>query len=384
MFWVIFDTSTKRDYYQDVHNLLAMPPGSILRYDYRSNHISDAALREAETGDLRVTDVLVAYAQSKNFKKGDADPSDSIAYEHGLWIGTRLAKLRSLHFKVNRYYFDLELLGYPFGNEQSMPTIMKQLALAQETPFEKWVALSGLDQDFQFLTTGTPSENWTSIINSIGNFPSQFAGDSFWRIAKITRGKQRSSIQPQIEDQTEDIDGQPVKTGVRATFQVFELDQLALQVECRLPEADEESRGKEASGPGRLVTFSAATGGPLTEFNDKSLPLRRYAMDWVGGDVQSTDRLDAQVAEIAMRTGPVTDGYPAGAGFALHFSVTKDPSRRFLALLLALLAVILLGVAAVIAKDQPGWAIASGAIGAVLGAIAGLMWTGRLKLPLGK
>jgi hypothetical protein len=70
MFWVMFDTSTRRDYYRDVHNLLALPPGSTLRYDYGEYHVSSAAKEEAEKGDASSKMVLIAYAQSKSFEKG--------------------------------------------------------------------------------------------------------------------------------------------------------------------------------------------------------------------------------------------------------------------------------------------------------------------------
>jgi hypothetical protein len=215
MFWVIFDTSTKRDYYRDVHNLLALPPGYTIRYDYNVRHISAPALEEAKRGDAGEKKVLVAYAQANNFRKGDADPVGVIPYAQGLWIGTRIAKMRHLLFSVNRYYFYLEMLGYPAPDDAAFGAIMQALTTAQDAPFINWVTMSNLDAQFGVLTRGTHSDNWAAVVNKIGNFPSQFAGDSFWRVAQIARGQQRSAIAPIIRDHSEVSAGHENITGVR-------------------------------------------------------------------------------------------------------------------------------------------------------------------------
>jgi len=259
MFWVIFDTSTRRDYYRDVHNLLALPPGSTIRYDYGEYHLSKAAVKEAKKANAASPRVLVAYAQSKSFSKGGADPRGAIAYDQGLWIGTRIANLSHLRFSVNRYYFDLELREYPAANDATFGAIIQALTAAQETPFVKWVAMSDLDGHFDSLTTSAASDSWASIVNRIGNFPSQFAGDSFWRIANVARGVQKSSLQPVIRDHTEIADGQEVKTGIEAVYPIFELDKLALQIESRMPEAGEEPRGQEPEAA-RTITFQMIEG----------------------------------------------------------------------------------------------------------------------------
>ncbi len=46
-FWVIFDTSTRPQYYQDVHNILALPEGFVYRYDYRTSQMSPSAVQAA-------------------------------------------------------------------------------------------------------------------------------------------------------------------------------------------------------------------------------------------------------------------------------------------------------------------------------------------------
>jgi|GEM_PF-3484908 len=381
MFWVIFDTSTKRDYYRDVHNLLALPPGSTYRYDYNERHLSAAALEEAKKGDASAKKVLVAYAQGKNFKKGDADPGGPIVYDQGLWIGTRIANLSHLQFSVNRYYFYLEMLEYPASDDAAFGAIMQALAATQDTPFVKWVAMSNLDARFDALTKGTASDNWASVINRIGSFPSQFAGDSFWRIAKVASGPLRATIQPVLRDHSEVSAGQET-TVVEAVFPIFELDRIALQIESRIPEAGEEPREKEPEAA-RTVAFEATADSPLGGLNGRTLGLRRYASDWIETEVGGSDRIDAQLCDLTMKTGPAAGAYPIGPEFSLRFEAAKKPGIGYIALLLAVFSAVSL-VAAGFLKDQLGLAIFLAALSVVVALIAFYLWSGRVKLPGGK
>jgi len=382
MFWVIFDTSTKRDYYRDVHNLLALPPGSMIRYDYNERHLSAAALEEAKKGDASAK-VLVAYAQDKNFRKEGADPVGPIAYEQGLWIGTRIAYLSHLQFSVNRYNFDLEMLEYPAADDVALGAIMQALVAIKDTPFVKWVAVSNLDARFDELTKGTASANWAAVINRIGNFPSQFAGDSFWRIAKVASGPKRSRIQPVLRDHSEVSASTETVTGVEAVFPIFELDKIALQIESRMPEAGKEPRGKEPEAS-RTIAFETAAKGPLGDLNGRTLTLRRYANDWIETEVKGSDRIDAQPCDLTMRTAPSTGAYPIGPELQLRFEATKNPVRSYFALLFGVVGAICAIVGVDLFKDYPAWGLILITAGVLLGVFAYYLWSGRVKLPGGK
>jgi hypothetical protein len=381
MFWVIFDTSTKRDYYRDVHNLLALPPGATIRYDYNQNHLSASALEEARKSSVFTKKVLVAYAQSKNFKKGGADPRGPIPYQQGLWVATRLANLRHLQFSVNRYYFYQEVLGFPATDETAFGAIIQ--ALGEDIPFVKWVAVSNLDNRFDTLGRGTASENWASVINQIGNFPSQFAGDSFWRITKVASGPLRSDIRPVIRDHSEVAGGSETITGVESVFPIFELDKMALQIESRLPEAAEEPKDKEPEAA-RNVTFETAPDSAIKDLNGRTLTLRRYAPEWIETEVGESDRISAQLCDLTMKTGPATGAYPIGPEFSLRFRAIKKPWRAYLALLSGIVGVVCVGVGTALLKDYLEWGIATVTIGVFLGVVAYFIWSGRVKLPGGK
>ncbi len=380
MFWVIFDTSTKRDYYRDVHNLLALPPGATIRYDYNEVHLSAAALAEARKADLAINKVLVAYAQHKKFEKGGADPEGPIPYEQGLWIGTRIARLRHLRHLDNRYYFDLQLADYPTYDVAALEPIMGKLAAAGEAPFRKWVAVSDLNIDPDSLARRTTSKNWTSVIDAIGTFPSQFAGDSFWRVAKIASGWRKTAVEPLLQNELEAEGNRDVKTGVQAVYPVSELARLALEIQSRMPESNEEPRDKEPE-TARTVTFSTAADGPLKGLNGKSLELRRYAAEWIQVDVSATDRVGAQESELTAVSEPSGGAFPIGPELRLKFQIEKQLARSYFGIVLAIASVLLLTIGAAVIKDHLGWGILWLLVGSILGVAATLLLTGRLVLP---
>ncbi len=383
MFWVIFDTSTKRDYYRDVHNLLAMSPGDTIRYDYNEKHLSPTASEKAGKGLNYADKVLLAYVQTRSFSKGDSDPVGPIPYEKGLWVGTRIALLRHLRLSVNRYYFYLEVLGYPDVNNAVFGEIMHGLAAAGDAPFSKWVATSELDAQFDALTQGAASDTWAAVINQIGVFPSQFAGDSFWRISKIVKGPQKSGVQPLLRERYEVVSGTKSISAIEAVFPILELDNVALEIESRLPETGEEPRSKEPE-VAREITFEAASDGPLKEFNSRTLTLRRYGRDSIEAEIDGTDRVSAKRYELRMKTGPATGSYPIGPEFPLRFEVAKSPIRAYLGLLFALVGVVSGVVGVAVLKDHIGWGVVLVAAGVLVGLVAYFLWSGKVKLPAPK
>jgi hypothetical protein len=384
MFWVIFDTSTKRDYYRDVHNLLALPPSSTIRYDYRENLFSAAAVAEARKGNASAKKVLLAYAQANNFEKGDDDPVSLLPHERTLWIGTRIANLSHLHATGGRYYFDLEVLGYPTPNEAAFMNIMRALSAAGDTPFERWVAMSDLEDQFAALTKGETADNWAAVVNRLGNFPSQFAGDSFWRIAKVANGASKINVSSTLRQHYEVMNGEGITTGVEAVFPIFELDRVALQIQSRLPERDDD----EPTGPEpeavRTITFATSQDGPIAGFNGKIWTLRRYEIDWIESDVSGSDRIDTQIVDLTLKTGPSEGGYPIGPELSLRFQSQKKPGTAYLAMVCAIGSVVSGIIGGAELKDNPGLAIALIIAAPLLMLITYYLWTGRVKLPGGK
>ena len=322
MFWVMFDTSTRRDNYRDVHNLLASPTGSIVRYGYHDRSLSSTAIVESKRRDI-ARNVLVAYAQGKTFKKGDPEPVGSLSFEQALWVGTRLATLRHLHHSANGYQFYLELLDYPAFDEMAMNAIIADLTATGDVPFTKLVAISNLNVEFMSLNSGHAQDNWASIVDRIGTPPSQFAGDSFWRVARIASGAQKADIRPLMRRHTEVESGKETITDIEAIFPLPELDQLAIQIESRRPNPNDEP------DQSRTITIATAGEGLLKDLNGRTLVPQRLGSDWFEAEVGATDRIAAQLFDVEFKTGPGADDYPIGPEFALRFHPTKHPLRSF-------------------------------------------------------
>src|SRR5260370_33998851 len=94
-FWVIFDTGTRPEYYRDVHNLLALPRGAVMRYDYRDTYLSERALRLAVNDAEAPAKILLIYGQKPGFTRGTGNDAAKGPAEQFRWVATRFGTLRS-------------------------------------------------------------------------------------------------------------------------------------------------------------------------------------------------------------------------------------------------------------------------------------------------
>jgi hypothetical protein len=381
MFWIIFDTSTKRDYYRDVHNLLALPPGGTIRYDYNKVHLTDGAIERAkETTNKRPSEVLLVYAQDRNFSKGGRDYIGPLSQADAFWIGTRLGLLRHLFDHVDRYYFDLEVTGYPSSDRDALSRILTPLISDSEVPFNKWVGISEANQDLAKLKVGGFAHNWSALVDTIGMAPSQFSGDSFWRIARILSGGNSAQVVPALEQRTMERDGQRVVTEVYGVYPVQELSSITVEVESRTPGPGAEPIESEPPTP-RTISFIASSDSSLAGLNGRTVVLRRYATDRIDGEVGATDRIKDVDVDLRLATGPDSGAFPTGPELTLHFRISKQPGRSYAALVLAVISAIFLVVGASIVKDYLEWGVVLIVLSVLGGVSARYLWTGSIKLP---
>src|SRR5271167_221309 len=94
-FWVIFDTGTRPEYYQDVHNLLALPKGAVMRYEYRKKYLSERALRWAIAEAAAPSRVVLIYGQKPGFTRGGDTAPAKPAAEELQWACTRFGTMRA-------------------------------------------------------------------------------------------------------------------------------------------------------------------------------------------------------------------------------------------------------------------------------------------------
>ena len=108
-FWIIFDTCTRIEYYQDVHNLLCLPSGSILRYNYNKKYFEEISLAFSTKGDYP-KDVLLLYGQFTKYEKGSSNDifrSFKESKQDYFIIPTRIASLKGIQNINEEIYLDI-------------------------------------------------------------------------------------------------------------------------------------------------------------------------------------------------------------------------------------------------------------------------------------
>ena len=158
---IVFDTCTKPPYYKDVHQLLALPEGSYLCYDYEEDLFNIDGLNALEEAIRTSTplDTFLFYGQFKDFKKGSPDPRGVFGLDNSIIIPTRYARIRNLAVEERRgsagqsranIKFHMELMGFPNPDAPVVENLIRALSERRELPFSKWVVAvpEGLDVEF--------------------------------------------------------------------------------------------------------------------------------------------------------------------------------------------------------------------------------------------
>jgi hypothetical protein len=181
-FWVIFDTGFKPPYYQDVHNILAMPHGSIVRYNYSEKYLSKEAVEFAKVFPNAPAKLLLAYCQYAGFKRGD-DRSKFTSSDQKIWTPTRLAEIVHIQVSAENYYFDIKLLDFPYLVKEAKNQIFSELQQKKEIPFDLLVMISSRHNELENLEERADKDtNWDSIVNWFQQEDTQFKDDSFWHL----------------------------------------------------------------------------------------------------------------------------------------------------------------------------------------------------------
>ena len=357
---VIFDTCTKPAYYTDVHRLLALPEGGVIRYDYSSNHIT-SEMRSAFDQSISFDTVLIAYAQARDYVKGQPAPHGIQKWEEMMWIGTRFARLLAVWSEQRdqdrRYFLALEMQGYPVRQEELAGSIFRPLHAQEEVPYKIWVAQSPMTEAGVFSAGDDLTQGWTTVINCIGDPPSQFAGDSFWRV-KTVRVSNRETHPT------------PVRSNNRMTnYRLPELASLELDFEVHSP----------IDRP-RSLLVKAPESGPLDDLNGSRQEIERYRPITVRGRTNASNLLRSRDALVGLRTEPKTNEYPEGSEAELIFTVRKSGWRILSAGFLAAVS-ITAGIFA--AQDSLGieLKILSALLVALTAVLTALVWTGKVGLP---
>jgi hypothetical protein len=323
--WILFDTATRPEYYGDVHEVIALPAGALITYQYRKHRLTEAAIAAAE-GRWRTMprDVLVIYGQDVDFVRGGAEPGDPPSTEQMRWQGLRCARLVACWIDGEHYNFQFKVTGYPQEAEQAR-AFAARLHEQEQAPFHKWVAFS--DQGLRGIGVKSDSGSgaWQRVVDVLNAAPMQFKDDMFWRVAPPQRSKF--------------LRGQPIRSRYR---RVHEGDYVRRQHHYVVPERCEfkmvvrthepsaaPARPSTAPVPEMAVTVS--DDGPLVVTSAPKQPLRRNAGIEIGVESKHSAKSETKTGELRLAS---TDTLASKQQVTLVFQVRLAPWKRALGIIM--------------------------------------------------
>ena len=382
---VVFDTCTKPPYYGDVHQLLALPAGAYLRYDYEEKHFSKEAidLLRAATGDMMPIDAILFYGQFNTYRKSEPDPSAILTVADSILIPTRYARIRNVAFDPriggggqprSNVIFQMELLGFPDPDAPAIQGLMQLLSNRQELPFSKWVAVAPEDVDLIGLRERS-TKLWGKVVDRLASRPSQFNGDVFWRIGHLEKisGIVGREIFPTPRSTN--------RFGEKEFFADYVLDPLAdyrVTITNIIPGTDDKEL------PAKTSVTAVEDTTKLLGLPERARELRRNDGAQFVFNVHRLDEMTTRYAKLLFETvvkdhaGP----FPAGSSAEISVAVRSSGYRLAGAILLAALgAAAGVGATAVAKNGDVAEAAFLGILGVVLLATASITFFGKLKIP---
>jgi hypothetical protein len=388
-FWVVFDTAARPDrpaYYRDVHDVLAYPVGGIVRYTYRDDyHSADAraqAVRAAENPDFGRDEVLVVYAQTRDYKTGNASPGPNTPSDSMFWVATRLGRMERIWRAGNNFDFDFTVKGYPAQNQEALDKILKGLIDGGEVPFSKWVAYVADETLLSPLRTSGPqvdaaNANWQSIVKAMGSPPSQFAGDLFWRVVSITDGK--GEVRTPVPYETK-ASGAALPTP-RMCYRFFEGEDFTLEIARHSPPT-QSLGGAGVTPPSDKVRIEIPSPAPLAPLGATEVRLRPTGSEKVPFRVARSDDLTNRLSTIRL-TSPTDGSWPVGPEVTWVIVIAKRPSTLVLGVLLPVFAAALVAIGTILLREQDLGKKVAGAICIAAGPLCllGAWWVLFRKVP---
>ena len=312
-FWVIFDTSTRPEYYQDVHNLLAHPTGAVMRYEYRDKYLSERALRFALNYSSAPTKVLFVYGQKSGFTRGSGDDKAKAPAKDLQWIGTRLGTMHAIPSTGGaNFFFDFSVDGYPKVDQLALNRLLTPLISHSETPFTKWVAVSDDLGAYNDLNRGDEEANWEAIVDGISKNDMQFRGDSFWRLKPTNPTAQAKLIRH-----------------VNAAGDTEEVRQISSQYElsaddvCTFEAISYSPSGRPSSQPSRTLNIHLDTGTPLIFEGPPDSDLRQYTGRTLRFRARRSEEDTVATQIVEFRTVSDQTVWPDGPNFSLSFQISQ-------------------------------------------------------------
>jgi hypothetical protein len=368
-FWVIFDTCQRPQYYQDLHNLIALPAGACLRYDYKDKYLSAAAQQNL---NRKSDEILFIYAQKNgafiekdNFREADSNLAT-------IFIATRIGRMLNISKDAESNYFDFTVEGYPSQDEDLLSHLLQPLIKNNDTPWKTWIATSTDVVTLKRLKAGDDSNKWASIVQRLGTAPMQFSQDGFWRLSGPFRGYGARAISSSVE--TLDQHG---ATQSRTFYTLLE------SASHRFVMTSDAPRGTLAARQLMQLTVSVSDAEVAKVLGTGVYPLRQYTSNQVEFSTKPAAAFGSLVADLVFKTNAndtsAPSVWPQGANFTLRLKLRLNRIRFLSGLFSGTVGLILVGLfqSKLFDNDQLDGALIL-IVGLLLAALSAFLLTGKV------
>lgn len=370
--WVIFDTCTRPEYYLDLHNLLALPVGATLRYNYREKYLSLPAVAASLHPSTAPKFGLLFYAQRNGFHTGEAAPETGTIYNEMLWVPTRIIEMLCIPARDGETFnYDFKVLGYPSIDQESVSRVLHPLIQQREIPFNKWVAISSELSSFENLKRGDERRKWGTIVSELHKSQFQFSSDVFWRIIGPKKSRTSKQVSPRYE--------QTFESGalrlVKAVYDLEEGQNYSFEIVSMSPPRSDETAQTQYS-----VKCSSTNDDNMEVIGSGSVSLRQQAADSVQFVGKISEEIADHSATLRFETQPKTSQWPMGPELEVQVAVVKNALKIALGLIVGVVGLILSAYGMEILQSFPEIGISCLAIGIILVIIAAVLISRKLIL----
>ncbi len=393
-FFVVFDTCTHARYYGDVHEVLAMPEGGIIRYEYkRSLFKADAAAAlEALCNDPLglPADALLMYGQKRNYRQGEADPLEMLTYRDSDFIPTRsarvvaAARVPGAEPASDVLHFHLQMRGFVDPDELAIPTMVQALEAGDALPFGErgrqfaWISLlpAALDPSHDALRSDN-QQLWGKVVDKFVTLDTQFKNDIFWRVREVREASQKGHRGAPVPLQDRGTNERVHTNRWHRDYSLYEADRYEIFVETHSPDA----HGNQVPGDATIAMIPSDDEEGLMKLSAQPLAIVPNETSSQRFSVDTNNVLDTRHSGIKLETQVPNHAtaYPPGSLCNLTFAIRKKLSR-LIANIVFVLAGTTLAVYATAAAISPVAKGLCAALSILLIAYGGLLLTRQFKL----
>ena len=392
-FFVVFDTCTHAAYYGDVHQVLALPEGAVIRYEYKRRLFKADAAAEIDRLTTHSSElplpVLLMYGEKHGFKHGDDDPADMLRVADSRFIPTRSAELvavavdRGAQRSEDVLYLHLRLKGFVRPDIPAVQKLVIALEAVNSLPFGDrasqytWISLlpAALATNAGQLTS-EDQEAWPAVVDRFVDGPTQFKDDVFWRVRGVFEEKSGAPAnEVRLVDRS--TNARVHADRYRRDYQLHESKRYLVTVQTHSPEA----HGATVPAGSSVAMTSADDDQGLLKLAADPMQLVPNQTASKRFSISTDSSIDVRFTGINLETQVPNqvDKYPAGSMCSLTFSVRKQRWRLALGIIQILASTAIGGYIAG-AKPTDWTAAALPAVALLLFGVGGWFLTQQFKL----